>query len=389
MSSQILLHTLPKAKRLRVLFVSPSLTGGGAERVVSTLLGHLDRKRYLPSLCLMRDDVSYWLPEDVSATVLQKQKPWHLPRAIWRLHKTIDRTHPDVIVSNTMFTNWVTAMALVAGSYKPRWIARFAADPYSEYGRWFYLLMRPLMGHLLRNADALVANSAALADRSSRYFHLSNQTVKIIFNPIDFDRIDAASSEPLEIPVVCERPIILTVGRLARQKRLDILIEAFAEVRRAMPAALWICGEGPLRERLQRRIAALGLHDAVTLWGFQPNPHALMRRATVFVLTSDFEGLPNALLEAQALGLPVVSTRCPTGPDEIVEDGVTGDLVPPGDAKAVARAILGMLINHERRAAMARRGQQRVHQLFHVQKIMSAWEGLLSHVAKGTPECAG
>ena len=389
MSSQILLHTLPKAKRLRVLFVSLCLTGGGAERVVSTLLGHLDRKRYLPSLCLMRDEVSYSLPEDVSVTVLRKQKPWHLPRAIWRLHKTIERTRPDVIVSNTMFTNEVTAMALVAGSYKPRWIARFAADPYSEYGLLFNVVMRPLVGHLLRSADAWVANSAALAEKIRSYFHVSDRAVNIILNPLDLDHIEAASCEPLSTPMVCERPIVLAVGRLARQKRLDVLIEAFAQVRRKMPTTLWICGDGPLRKQLLRRTTALGLQDDVTFWGFQSNPYAFMRCASLLALTSDFEGMPNALIEAQALGLPVVSTRCPTGPDEIVEDGVTGHLVPPGDVNAVADALFGMLTNPERCAAMGSRGQQRVHQLFHVQKIMSDWEDLLSHVVKGTPECAG
>ena len=380
-------HLRRERTPLRVLFVSASLTGGGAERLVSTLLGHLDRQRYRPSLCLLKDDVSYPLPADVSLTTLHKRKPWHLPRTLRRLHTLIERSRPDVVVSNMLYTNWLTALALAGGSYRPRWIARFAADPYSEYGRWFNIIMRPVVGRLLRRAAAHVANSVALAERSRRYFHLSHQAVNTILNPLDFDHIEAAASEPLAIPVADGYPIVLAVGRLDQQKRLDVLIDAFAQVRRTLPARLWICGEGPLRKPLRRRIAALGLQDDVTLWGFQSNPYAFMRRASLFALTSDFEGMPNALLEAQALGLPVVSTRCPTGPDEIVEEGLTGHLVPPGDVQAVAEALLGLLANPEQRTAMGKRAQQRMHRLFDLHTIISQWHRLLGPLAESKTAC--
>ena len=94
------------------------------------------------------------------------------------------------------------------------------------------------------------------------------------------------------------------------------------------------------------------------------------------------------MIEAQALGLPVVSTRCPTGPDEIVEDGVTGTLVPPGDVQAVADALRSMLSNEERRAAMGRQGQHRMRRLFHVRKITLEWDRLLNQVVEDTPQCA-
>jgi glycosyltransferase involved in cell wall biosynthesis len=140
---------------------------------------------------------------------------------------------------------------------------------------------------------------------------------------------------------------------------------------------LWICGDGPLREKTSRDIAARGLGDSVKLLGFQQNPYALMRQATVFVMTSDHEGLPNALIEAQGLGIPAVSTRCPYGPDEIIEDGKTGILVNVGDSRAIAEAIEGLLTNPQRRKEMAEAARNRARSLFDKSTLIKAWEDVL------------
>jgi glycosyltransferase involved in cell wall biosynthesis len=152
-------------------------------------------------------------------------------------------------------------------------------------------------------------------------------------------------------------PVILAVGRPGRQKDFPTLVRAFAQVRRQRPVRLMIIGEVSLADKnrvdkakkvgraavLTGLAEELGVADDVSLAGYQSNPPAYMSRAGVFVLSSRFEGFPNVLLEAIAAGCPVVSTDCPSGPSEILDDGLFGALVPVGDADAMARAIAATL----------------------------------------------
>jgi len=147
---------------------------------------------------------------------------------------------------------------------------------------------------------------------------------------------------------------------------------------------LWMCGTGPWEERIVRRAAALDLEDAVRMLGFQDNPFALMRAADLFLSTSDFEGLPNALIEAQGLGLPAVATRCPYGTAEVVEEGVTGRLVPPGDAVALAEAAGALLADPEARQAMGGVAAVRARERFGLDRLLPRWQDLLDEVARGS-----
>jgi glycosyltransferase involved in cell wall biosynthesis len=128
---------------------------------------------------------------------------------------------------------------------------------------------------------------------------------------------------------------------------------------------------------VESEIAAAGLGETVELLGFVENPFALMRQADLFVLTSDYEGLPNALIEAQGLGLAAVSTRCPHGPDEIIAEGETGLLVPPGDAPALAAALDRLLGEPEERRRMAERAREKARARYSVEVVLPAWERLL------------
>ena len=137
--------------------------------------------------------------------------------------------------------------------------------------------------------------------------------------------------------------MILATGRLTDQKKFSTLIEAFAILRAQRECRLAILGEGELRASLEALVAERGLAPDVLLPGFVANPFAWMRQASLFVLSSAWEGLPTVLIEAMACGVPVVTTDCPSGPREILEDGRWGRLVPVGDASALAIAISGAL----------------------------------------------
>jgi glycosyltransferase involved in cell wall biosynthesis len=133
------------------------------------------------------------------------------------------------------------------------------------------------------------------------------------------------------------------VGRLQQQKDYPTLLHAFAQVRQTRPVHLLILGEGKERAQLEELIKKLGLEDDVSMPGFVMNPYAYMARASMFVLSSRWEGLPTVLIEALCCGTPVVSTDCPSGPREILKDGQYGQLVPVGEANALAQAIASTL----------------------------------------------
>ena len=194
----------------------------------------------------------------------------------------------------------------------------------------------------LRRADIYLANAKALADSFEAFYPFATGRVRLLHNPTNFSQIDLRAAEPTDLDLT-RRPTIVSVGRLHPQKRFDVLLEAFARVRRSLDVELIILGDGDLRDALEKQAVSLGVQDAVRFPGFLTNPYAVMARANLFVLSSDFEGLPNALIEAQGLGIPAVATDCPTGPADIVVPGQTGQLVPMQDPQAMADAMHALL----------------------------------------------
>jgi glycosyltransferase involved in cell wall biosynthesis len=342
--------------RTKVLFVSPSLSGGGAERFVSVAASALDRTRFDPALCLFRDARTYPLAADVDVHVIERTRPWQIPFAVVRLARLLERLEPDVVLSAFSHPSFMTGNARALARKRPRWIARVSSDPDTVEGGW----LRPWMRRLYARADAVVANSADLARLFERAYPTAPSPV-VVPNAVDFDFLDrqAAGEAP---PVPPGRRRIVAVGRLSPEKRLDLLLDAAARLRARHDVEVVICGEGAERVRLVRQADALGLGDRLKLPGFVSNPHAWMRSADVFVLCSDSEGAPNALVEALGLGVACVATDCPTGPREITEGGRVGRLVPPGDAAALADAIAGLLDDEAARRALGAAGRASVRE---------------------------
>ncbi len=158
------------------------------------------------------------------------------------------------------------------------------------------------------------------------------------------------AQEPVEHPWFNSQdiPLLLGVGKLEAQKDFPNLIRAFAKVRQVRPARLVILGWGPDRPQLEALVNDLGLEADVDLPGYVQNPYAYMSRASAFILSSAWEGLPTVLIEAMALGIPVVSTDCESGPSEILADGKYGYLTPVGDSEALADAILKVLSGYQK-----------------------------------------
>lgn len=209
------------------------------------------------------------------------------------------------------------------------------------------------MRWLYPSFDRIVAVSNGVAEDTAQLAHLPRLRIQVIRNPVITPALSAAAAAPCPHPWLeaGQPPVIVGAGRLQRQKDFPTLIRAFAQVRAQRDCRLLILGEGRWRGALEALTVELGIADAVALPGFQPQLPAYLARAALFVLSSAWEGSPNVLTEALALGVPVVSTDCPSGPSEILAGGRYGPLVPVGDVAALAEAMVQTL-EHPHPAAM-------------------------------------
>jgi len=194
-------------------------------------------------------------------------------------------------------------------------------------------------------ADGVIAVSEGVARGLCRIPGIPPERVTVIYNPVIPADLEVKAAQPVAHPWLApgQPPVVLGVGKLKLQKDFSTLLRAFRRVRDRREAHLIIIGEGRRRHHLEDVVRHLGLSADVALPGYQENPFAWMSKASVFVLSSLWEGLPGVLIEAMASGCPVVSTDCPSGPREILLDGALGPLVPVSDDEAMAGAILSVL----------------------------------------------
>lgn len=284
-------------------------------------------------------------------TGLQRRRGIRAAVAARPLARYLQAEQPDVLLSSS---NPANLAALVAREHGVR---RRRAVPVAICvnvdlkaalaGRTFLhgRLLRAMMRKHYPRAAAVIANSRGVADSVASVAGVAPERIVTIPNPVDCAAIRRQSAAPLAHPWLAPGapPLILAVGKLKPQKDFETLLRAFARLRATRPARLMILGEGEQRARLTRRSEELGLAGAVELPGFAGNPHAWMAHSALFVLSSRWEGFSNVLAEALAVGCPVVSTDCPSGPAELLEGGALGPLVPVGDDAALAAAMAACL----------------------------------------------
>ena len=193
-------------------------------------------------------------------------------------------------------------------------------------------------------ADKIVVPSRELA-KDLTTLGLPAKHMQVVYNPVVRPEIWDKAKESVDHPWFepGEPPVILAVGRLEVQKDYPTMIRAFAQVRQIQPARLAIFGQGTQKSEIEALVHELGLEEDVVFLGFVKNPYAYITKSAMLALSSAWEALPTFVIETMALGIPVVSTNCPTGPAEILDNGKYGDLVPVGDYKAMAEAILNVL----------------------------------------------
>jgi len=324
----------------RIALLVPSLRGGGAERVMVSLANAFAQRGFTVDLlvCTLvgpyRDEVARGVRVvDLGAT--------RVAFALRALTSYLRRERPDALLSTMAHANVVAILArLLARAGSTRLVVRDALPISQERGssRW----LGPMAALAYRYCDAVVFVSDCQRRRFFERTSLGPDVeAHVILNPVSIDRIvTLADAGPLPEST---RPTVLAVGRLNAQKGFDTLIDAFVRVRREHVCDLVILGEGDERNALLQRVARHGLEHAVRLPGFVPNPFPHVRAASLFVLSSRWEGMPNALLQAVALGTPAIATNCDCGPDEVLMGGRVGALVPVDDIDALATAMLDRL----------------------------------------------
>jgi glycosyltransferase involved in cell wall biosynthesis len=367
------------SRPLRVLVLCDRLdVAGGVERFVCALASHLAREGLevaVGTVGTPRESVRY--PLDAAVRVVcgdaktplgepgsHRLKAWHLLRTQWRIGRVLSglirQERPDVIVLNGL-----TTACSVLPFTRP-YAGRTICCDHNHFGARSGLWQR-LRERLYPQVAAVVSLTEADAAR----FRGLNRNTRVIYN---------AAGISTDAPALPSQPVVLAVGRHVAQKGFDLLLKAWATVSRTVPAArLRIVGDGPLRPEHERLAAQLRL-ASVEWYGPTAQVEALYRDAAVFVLPSRYEGMPLALLEAQALGVPAVAFDCPTGPGEILTAD-TGRLVPPGDVTGLALALVELLSRPELRAHMAHAAIARSRAVFSRQEHERRWTALVREVA--------
>ena len=237
--------------------------------------------------------------------------------------------------------------------------------------------------HLLPDAEKIHAVSQGVANSIVNHIPEVQNKVSTILNPIPHN-VTSLSKQPINHKWLSSESrnesntfpkIILAAGRLIEQKNFLMLIRAFAEVRSRLDVRLILLGDGPQREKICELISSLNIEETVSMPGWVDNPYSFMASADLFVMSSSWEGCPNVLIEALACGCPVVSTDCPSGPSEILEQGRWGRLVPVNDQTALAEAIAATLEDDTNQDALRQRATQ-----FSPEKMIGKFETLINEV---------
>lgn len=385
----------------RILFVIDSLRGGGAEKITSHLLNGLDRDKYDLSLYLSLDpSIEYEVPESVNTYFsynhelisadeyededqieenIEKiakyynliyfrsqntynKKREEMEKFLWDMYKSsqvlkgiIDIEKPDLIFSSLINSNLIVLMLRHFHHIRTPICCSDHNTLSKEIQSLPYPFLYKIMIRLLyKKADYHISVSEQSGKDLIRHFRISKDKVFTIYNGLDLDEIKNKSNEKLDedlYSILSNKHInkIITSGRLTVQKNQELLIRAFGKLENRENSKLLILGSGEKKEDLKKLAHDLGVSNDVIFLGWRNNPFNIISACDLFVLCSHWEGHPLVLIEALTLGVPIISTDCPSGPSEILDNGKYGVLVKKNNVKKLASAITNMISNSELR----------------------------------------
>jgi len=346
----------------KILFIVPSMRGGGSERVISIILKHLSRDKFNIVLILLKKEGKYLsdLPNDIEIIDLNVKKTRY---ALVKIIKEIKFQKPDIVFSTLGYLNILISILRPFFSKNIKFIARESSivsiqNKEEKYPKLFDFLFR----YFYKNFDLIISQSKYMKNDLIQNYKIDENKIKIINNPVDIEKIEKLSEEKLD-----ERVDILLVGRLDKNKNFKDIISIMPELQNR---TLTILGEGVELKNLKRFAKSLNVENRIKFLGFQSNPYKYMKRANILVLTSKYEGFPNVILEANACGIPVVAYNCAGGTGEIIKEGINGFLVKCGDRELLKKTIEKNFIHNFKSDKI----QNLIKNKYSIQKIIKLYE---------------
>jgi glycosyltransferase involved in cell wall biosynthesis len=344
-----------------IAILLPDLRGGGAERVGVNIANGFAQRGYTVDMVLLsaRGEFLADLRPEIRVVDLQVKR---IRRVLRPLVRYLREARPDVVLANmwplTVITLWARVLSRVA--------TRVVVTEHTTWSR-SELLKRRSVGWQIRTsmhyffpwADGIVAVSNGAADDLAHFANLNRSSITVIYNPVVGDEKPTLLEPLAPDDWWCgAHSKVIAVGTLKAIKDYETLLAAFALLRQRVDARLLILGEGGCRTALETRARDLGIESSLFMPGFVKDPAPYYEHADLHVLSSKGEGFGNVIVEALAAGTPVVSTDCPSGPREILNDGQFGSLVPVGDVVALAAAMAESLATQHDAVALKARAQE-------------------------------
>lgn len=368
-------------EKKKIIFFIYELGSGGAARTIVNIVNHMDRDLFEPIIVTLNYEGSYekYLREDLRLVKLETKR---LRSAIAPFRDLIKEERPHIVFSTIPNYNTIAILSRLLSKTKAKSVVREAAylgGGMKENVKLF------LYGRLYRFTSGIVALSKGVKENIVKRYRVSDKKIRVIYNPIDLQEIESQMLKkdlPKEHEALFEGPrkVIVTAGRLVKEKDQATLIKAFAKTNEKIPSRLLILGDGQLREQLATLARELNVANHVHFLGFQQNPYAYFHRADVFALSSTTEGFGHVLVEALATETLVVSTDCKPGSTEVLQDGKYGWVSPVGDEQQMADHLKKALsiVEDERQKQIAA-GKKWVES-FSAERIVKQYEDLFLEI---------
>ncbi|RLA82141.1 MAG: glycosyltransferase [Epsilonproteobacteria bacterium] len=323
--------------RKKIIFILPSMEGGGSERVVSILVKHLSREKFDIILVLLRKKGQYLddLPNDITIIDLNVNAARF---AVFKIINIIRKLNPDIVFSTLGHLNILISILKPFLATKIKFIARESSIVSLRNNQKYPTALFDLLYKTFyNNFDWIICQSNYMMNDLHNHYKIKKEKMIVINNPVDIENINQLSKESDNLLFEKEKINLLAVGRLEKVKGYDLLLRTLSELNSSYH--LTIIGEGSEENILKALARTLNVENQINFLGFQKNPYQYMRQADLCILSSQYEGFPNVVLEANVCGTPVVAFECPGGTAEIIENGINGFLVECENIKELRTKI--------------------------------------------------